>query len=344
VGTNAAGNPNIHPAVARIVAPGDGSISYGSGTLVHAAGDYGIVMTNWHVVNEATGPISVHFPDGFYSLATVQNVDKDWDLAALAIRRPHATPVPLASEPPRPGEMLTIAGYGSGTYRSASGACTQYVAPGLEFPYEMVEVAVSARQGDSGGPIFNARGELAGVLFGEGHGRTSGSYCGRVRWFLTSVTPRVPAAITQAEQASRAQVTPQSQTATQPLAAIPTRPVNMTQPLGSASLAQNAGQPGTPAGATLANQGSQQFSPTMSASTPLPNSPAIAGQTPIPAEAASLVASTGAGQDPQAIQIGWHDIAGESLADQAKTVLAAIGVLAMILQALRWLSRDEAAA
>ena len=34
----------------------------------------------------------------------------------------------------------------------------------------------------------------------------------------------------------------------------------------------------------------------------------------------------------------------ESLADQAKTVLAAIGVLAMILQALRWLSRDEAAA
>ena len=48
----------------------------------------------------------------------------------------------------------------------------------------MVEVAVSARQGDSGGPIFNSRGELAGVLFGEGHGRTSGSYCGRVRWFL----------------------------------------------------------------------------------------------------------------------------------------------------------------
>jgi hypothetical protein len=64
----------------------------------------------------------------------------------------------------------------------------------------------------------------------------------------------------------------------------------------------------------------------------------------MPATAASLVASTSAGQDPHAIQIGWHDIAGESIADQAKTVLAAIGVLAMILQALRWLSRDEAAA
>src|SRR5690606_22463206 len=74
----------IHPAVARIVAPGEGSVSYGSGTLVHIAGEYGLVVTNWHVVNEATGPISVHFPDGFYSLGTIQNVDRDWDLAVIA--------------------------------------------------------------------------------------------------------------------------------------------------------------------------------------------------------------------------------------------------------------------
>ncbi len=40
-----------------------------------------------------------------------------------------------------------------------------------------------------GGPIFNSRGEMAGVLFGEGHGRTAGSYCGRVQWFLSSVVP-----------------------------------------------------------------------------------------------------------------------------------------------------------
>src|SRR6185436_15658743 len=80
--------------------------------------------------------------------------------------------------------------------RAASGRCTQYVAPGTSFPFEMVEVAVSARQGDSGGPIFNEKGELAGVLFGEGHGRTSGSYCGRVRWFLTSVVRDLPDAQT----------------------------------------------------------------------------------------------------------------------------------------------------
>ncbi len=67
--------------------------------------------------------------------------------------------------------------------------CTQYVAPAMNQPYEMVEVGTAARQGDSGGPIFNSRGELAGVLFGAGYGTTSGSYSGRVRGFLESVLP-----------------------------------------------------------------------------------------------------------------------------------------------------------
>ncbi len=119
----------------------------------------------------------------------------DRDSASAAVTVIAERPTGRAARPeraPQPGEILTIAGYGSGQYRAASGVCTQYVAPGLEFPYEMVEVAVSARQGDSGGPIFNARGELAGVLFGEGDGRTSGSYCGRVRWFLTRIVPNLP--------------------------------------------------------------------------------------------------------------------------------------------------------
>ena len=70
-----------------------------------------------------------------------------------------------------------------------SGRCTQYLAPGVDFPHEMVELAAEARQGDSGGPIFNQRGELAGVLFGSGPGYTSGSYGGRVLKFLATVVP-----------------------------------------------------------------------------------------------------------------------------------------------------------
>jgi hypothetical protein len=65
-----------------------------------------------------------------------------------------------------------------------SGPCTEYLAPAPGRPSEIVELAAAARHGDSGGPILNSQGELAGVLFGEGGGHTDGSYGGRVQKFL----------------------------------------------------------------------------------------------------------------------------------------------------------------
>jgi hypothetical protein len=319
----------MHPAVARIVAPSDGSVSYGSGTLVHVSGDYGLVVTNWHVVNEATGPLSVHFPDGFYSLGTIQNLDRDWDLAVIAVRKPNAQPVRIADRPPQPGEMLTIAGYGSGQYREATGPCTQYVAPGLKFPYEMVELAASARQGDSGGPIFNSRGELAGVLFGEGNGRTSGSYCGRVRWFLTSIVPPATSPQAPSPQTPAATQPQQQMVAERPLESLPARPVSSATRGEAAAAAPPQGFVASPATAPMTNPGANSVDvATAAASTSVAPTPPVA--------------STQAG--PDTIQIGWHDIAGESFTDQAKTVLAAVGLLALALQVLKWLGREAPAA
>ncbi len=171
------------------MSPDQTGASYGSGVLVAVHGTCALVLTNWHVIREAAGPVQVVFPDGFRSAATVLAADRDWDLAALAIWRPRASPVALAARPPRPGDALTIAGYGRGWYRESSGRCTQYLSPGTDLPFDLVELATPARQGDSGGPIFNQRGELAGVLFGSAFGRTTGSHCGRVRWFLDRVWP-----------------------------------------------------------------------------------------------------------------------------------------------------------
>jgi hypothetical protein len=176
-----------HPAVVRVAVPERGGAAYGSGALVAVGESTGLVLTNWHVVRDAAGPIAVYFPDGFSSPASVLRVDRDWDLAALAIWRPKAQPITLAADAPQPGEALTIAGYGSGAYRALTGRCTQYVSPGGNQPFEMIEISAPARNGDSGGPIINSRGELAGVLFGSAFGRTVGSYCGRLRWFLSSV-------------------------------------------------------------------------------------------------------------------------------------------------------------
>lgn len=180
-----------HPAVARIVVQERGVTAYGSGTLIDKRDHYGLVVTNWHVVCDAQGKIEVVFPSGFRSEARALKVDEDWDLAALVIWRPPATPVSLASEPPRPGDPLTICGYGQGEYREATGRCVDFYAPEIGLPHELVELSVEARQGDSGGPILNARGELAGVLFGAGQGTTLGSFGPRVGAFLASLAPDI---------------------------------------------------------------------------------------------------------------------------------------------------------
>ena len=176
-----------HPAVARIVAPEASGTSLGSGVLVDLNHAQGLVLTNWHVVRDSRSAVLVQFPDGFQSTGTVVRWDQAWDLAAVVIWKPHATPVPIAESPPAIGEQLTIAGFGRGVYREQTGACTDYLSPGSGYAKEFVELKATARQGDSGGPIFNERRELAGVLFGQNDGLTIGSCSTRLRAFLAAV-------------------------------------------------------------------------------------------------------------------------------------------------------------
>ena len=180
-----------HPAVARITVPLHRGVAHGSGTLVASRGDVGLVITNWHVVRDAAGSVDVAFPNGFRTQGRPIKADGDWDLAAIVIWSPPVAPVKIAEREPLPGEVLTIAGYGKGKYRSATGRCLKFYAPDEGFPLQFVEVSVQARQGDSGGPIWNTRGELAGVLFGASHGTTLGSTAPRLRRFLASVAPDV---------------------------------------------------------------------------------------------------------------------------------------------------------
>ena len=86
--------------------------------------------------------------------------------------------MPIAAAVPQRGDLLTIAGYGRGDYKAQTGRCTQYYRPGPGLPFDIVEMSAAARHGDSGGPIFNSRGELAGVLFGEGGGDDLGQRLG----------------------------------------------------------------------------------------------------------------------------------------------------------------------
>lgn len=227
---NGLGADRPHPAVVRVVVSEGETMSLGSGTLVATRGRHGLVVTNWHVVRDARGPINVIFPDGFRSGASLLGTDADWDLAALAIWRPNVEPVQLSKHAPQLDEPLSIAGYGSGKYRSASGRCVQYISPGGNHPFEMLELSAAARDGDSGGPIFNDQGELAGVLFGAARGRTAGSYCGRVKWFLNSVSARFDALSSPPSDTMIAQDLP-TPAVTSELAASPSRVARRT-PMG----------------------------------------------------------------------------------------------------------------
>jgi serine protease Do len=183
-----------HPAVCRVAVEERDGKAFGSGTLIDCREAYGLVVTNWHVVHEAKGKIEVRFPDGFTSEARPLKLDETWDLAALVVWRPPIAPARLAMSPPQPGDRLTICGYGQGEYLQQTGRCTDYYSPEVGEPQEIVELNVQARQGDSGGPIFNDRGELAGVLFGAARGTTLGSFGGRVQTFLATLAPDIGAA------------------------------------------------------------------------------------------------------------------------------------------------------
>ena len=189
----------VLPYIVRIIAFDHTGQSFGTGSYVGTYGEYGVILTNSHVVSETEGLVHVHFPSGFSSFGAIIKRDPYWDLALIAISKPPPS-IPMltvSQTPPKPGDPLWIAGFGSGTYRIAAGRCVRYIA--LEHPKdgtpplnEIVEVSVSARKGDSGGPILNQKEELAGVLFGSDMIRnTAGSYCERVNLFLMDTRPKM---------------------------------------------------------------------------------------------------------------------------------------------------------
>jgi hypothetical protein len=361
--------------VVRVITPQRDGMAFGSGTLVAVNETQGLVLTNWHVVEEAAGSISVLFPDGFSSVARVLKADRDWDLAALLIHRPHVEPVSLARQAPRPGELLTIAGYGSGTYRAATGRCLQYVAPARDFPFGMVELGAAARQGDSGGPILNSRGELAGVLFGTGGGATAGSYCGRVRWFLASIVgepagnQREPSMIAEDLRGNRSIPLPPETSppvpaapavaalAKQPEGSLPRPPATpprppMSQPAQLADAPRPVREtapkpapiaPRPPASPPLVSLSSGESLSVPSAGAPIRARDSDSSRnTTLPEAPATEAPLTYLPGPPATVVVDPFGAGGRF--EQIKTFLAGVGLLAILFHALRLLSLTQSSA
>ena len=183
-----------HPAVARVIHAGFGSVWYGSGTLIAKDDQVGVLLTCAHLFRPGVGEVTVRFPSGEQHRARVCAMDTAWDLAALEIAAPAASPVLVAADAPRPGEPLESCGYGpDGTYRCNPGQAVGYVRTGGTTTYETLEVTGEARLGDSGGPVFNTRGELAAVVWGTDGRTVEATACCRIWRFLEACRLRARA-------------------------------------------------------------------------------------------------------------------------------------------------------
>jgi len=166
-----------------------GGANVGSGTLIDvtASGERGLVLTCAHLFTEGTGQVVVEFPSGKRHGALVVAIDQQADLAALEIARPPANAVEINQQTAAAGN-LTACGFGpTGAYRCVAGPALGY----SEGPGQTsVRIGGAVRSGDSGGGVFDNRGRLVAVVWGESGGVTYASTGRPLGRFLDRVLGR----------------------------------------------------------------------------------------------------------------------------------------------------------
>ena len=154
-------------------------IGYGSGTYFRTLedGEGGYILTNNHVVDEGE-TYQIQWLDGTIMDATLVGADEGTDIAVLQFNEPApegATPVPLGdSDALQIGELAIVIGNpGSGT-EVLFGTVTAGIISGLERegvtaqgsfnrPVSTIQVDAAINEGNSGGALLNAQGELVGI-------------------------------------------------------------------------------------------------------------------------------------------------------------------------------------
>ena len=124
----------------------------------------GYVVTNNHVVEDAE-EVQIVLQDGTTLEAEVLGTDSRTDLALLKVEGDGFTYVRLADAQPRIGEWVVAIGnpFGLGGTVTAGIVSQQGrdIQPG---PYdEFIQIDAAINRGNSGGPTFNARGEVIGI-------------------------------------------------------------------------------------------------------------------------------------------------------------------------------------
>ncbi len=179
----------LKEVVCRISNQLGGANSLGSGTLIDKTDDghEGLVLTCAHLFSEGVGEVLIKFADGKTHHARLIDLDKQADLAALAIANPVGKPVEVVLKMNTQAK-LHACGYGPhGVYRCAVGA---RVGEAASAGQTSLLIGDSVRSGDSGGGVFDEQGRLVAVIWGEAQGVTYASYGRPMQRFLNRVLGR----------------------------------------------------------------------------------------------------------------------------------------------------------
>ena len=171
-----------------------------------------VVLTARHVIQDAQR-IVVRLCTGKTLSARLLSADATWDLAVLeftgyapgsagcatgsasAMRFEGVEPVTLELGPAamqREGSRLESCGYGpDGRLACNSGLFLGYrrSAAAPRGPDDWMILSGHAREGDSGGPVFNERGRLVGVLWGTDGEEVVAVQAGRLHLLLEAAVP-----------------------------------------------------------------------------------------------------------------------------------------------------------
>ena len=177
-----------------------GARNYGTGVYL---GDR-LVLTCAHLFRPdasdgAMLKIQAAWPGGDVRNATLAKSDGLWDQAVIEVdQQPHADGaplpgIPLAADEVAEGDFVIFGGYGNtqrltlrrGQIRNYAGAS------GIQFEPGYINARGMSDEGDSGGPMFNDRGELVGNLSASDHVETTGTREYKTREFLAPFEARL---------------------------------------------------------------------------------------------------------------------------------------------------------
>ena len=137
------------------------TMAQGSGFFITADG---YIVTNNHVVDHAT-EVTITTADGKTMPAKVIGVDGKTDLALLKAQGSDFPFVTFASKPPRVGDWVIAVGNPFGLGGTVTAGIVS--ARGRDIgsgPYDdFLQIDAPVNHGNSGGPTFNAEGEVVGV-------------------------------------------------------------------------------------------------------------------------------------------------------------------------------------